>query len=95
MDMAAIMIRRIRRGASPFKPDREHLHHICQRLGLSSKQTLAAITGLATFLAGIGIMGEVFSISEYIMFYCFLICFAGYLYALTHIWVLTSKLKSL
>ena len=40
MDMAAIMIRRIRRGDSPFKPDREHLHHIFQRLGLSSRQTL-------------------------------------------------------
>ncbi|MFA0071872.1 undecaprenyl-phosphate alpha-N-acetylglucosaminyl 1-phosphate transferase, partial [Vibrio breoganii] len=28
MDMAAIMFRRVRRGVSPFKPDREHLHHI-------------------------------------------------------------------
>ncbi|MFA0544224.1 undecaprenyl-phosphate alpha-N-acetylglucosaminyl 1-phosphate transferase, partial [Vibrio sp. 10N.222.52.B7] len=26
MDMAAIMFRRVRRGDSPFKPDREHLH---------------------------------------------------------------------
>ena len=26
MDMAAIMFRRVRRGVSPFKPDREHLH---------------------------------------------------------------------
>ncbi|MFW1331741.1 undecaprenyl-phosphate alpha-N-acetylglucosaminyl 1-phosphate transferase, partial [Vibrio parahaemolyticus] len=34
MDMTAIMIRRVRRGDSPFKPDREHLHHIFQRLGL-------------------------------------------------------------
>jgi UDP-GlcNAc:undecaprenyl-phosphate GlcNAc-1-phosphate transferase len=36
MDMATIMIRRMRKGHSPFKPDREHLHHICERMGLSS-----------------------------------------------------------
>ena len=39
MDMAAIMFRRIKRGESPFKPDRDHLHHIFQRLGLSPLQT--------------------------------------------------------
>ncbi|MCE7627551.1 UDP-N-acetylglucosamine--undecaprenyl-phosphate N-acetylglucosaminephosphotransferase, partial [Vibrio fluvialis] len=46
MDMTAIMIRRIRRGDSPFKPDREHLHHICQRLGLSSRQTHGKIMNI-------------------------------------------------
>jgi UDP-GlcNAc:undecaprenyl-phosphate GlcNAc-1-phosphate transferase len=39
MDMAAIMYRRIKRGRSPFRPDRVHLHHICQRAGLSKAQT--------------------------------------------------------
>ncbi len=28
MDMLAIVIRRYRKGKSPFKPDRDHLHHI-------------------------------------------------------------------
>lgn len=28
MDMVTIMVRRIRKGQSPFKPAREHLHHI-------------------------------------------------------------------
>lgn len=37
MDMAAIMIRRIRKGNSPFKPDRKHLHHIFLRAGLTSR----------------------------------------------------------
>lgn len=37
MDMAAIMFRRVRRGDSPLKPDREHLHHIFQRLGFTSR----------------------------------------------------------
>ncbi|MBM7037722.1 UDP-N-acetylglucosamine--undecaprenyl-phosphate N-acetylglucosaminephosphotransferase [Vibrio ulleungensis] len=93
MDMAAIMIRRIRRGDSPFKPDREHLHHICQRLGLSSRQTLAAISLAAACLAGIGIVGELLNVPEYLMLIGFVVLFLLYLYALTHIWVLTSKFR--
>ncbi|MFA0120341.1 UDP-N-acetylglucosamine--undecaprenyl-phosphate N-acetylglucosaminephosphotransferase, partial [Vibrio sp. 10N.261.48.A2] len=75
MDMAAIMIRRIRRGDSPFKPDREHLHHIFQRLGLSSTQTLIVICLIAALYAGIGIYAEMVNIAEYIMLYTFLLCF--------------------
>ncbi len=82
MDMAAIMIRRIRRGDSPFKPDREHLHHIFQRLGFSSTQTLIAISTIAMGYAAVGIAGEVYDISEYIMFYSFIACFGVYLYLL-------------
>jgi UDP-GlcNAc:undecaprenyl-phosphate GlcNAc-1-phosphate transferase len=94
MDMATIMIRRIRRGCSPFKPDREHLHHIFQRLGLTSTQTLMAISLLATVFALVGILGEVYDIAEYIMFHAFLITFFGYLYVITHIWTITSKIRS-
>lgn len=37
MDMLAIVMRRYREGKSPFKPDRDHLEHISQRAGLSSR----------------------------------------------------------
>ncbi|MGL5358752.1 MAG: UDP-N-acetylglucosamine--undecaprenyl-phosphate N-acetylglucosaminephosphotransferase, partial [Shewanella sp.] len=56
MDMVCIMIRRIRKGQSPFKPDREHLHHICQRLGLSSQMSLLVICFAAASMAAIGIV---------------------------------------
>lgn len=95
MDMAAIMIRRIKRGHSPFKPDREHLHHIFQRLGLSSKQTLVAISGIACAFAGIGIYAEMIGIPEYIMFYAFIFCFLSYLYILSRIWRITSYIKKM
>lgn len=95
MDMAAIMIRRIKRGDSPFKPDREHLHHIFQRLGLSSKQTLVAISGIACTFAAIGIYSEMIGIPEYIMFYAFILCFISYLYILSKIWRITSYIKKI
>ena len=78
MDMAAIMYRRIKRGRSPFRPDRDHLHHVCQRAGLSQWQILIVICGLASIFALIGILGEVFVISEYFMFVGFVMCFLAY-----------------
>ena len=84
MDMAAIMIRRVKQGKSPFKPDREHLHHICQRLGCSSVQTLLLICFIASLFAGVGMLGEILLIPEYVMFYGFVILFSGYLLVLTN-----------
>lgn len=93
MDMAAIMIRRVKRGDSPFKPDREHLHHIFQRLGLSPKQTLVAICLIAAMYASFGIYGEATKISESIMFGLFIGCFVIYSFILSYIWRITRFLR--
>ncbi|WP_052880214.1 UDP-N-acetylglucosamine--undecaprenyl-phosphate N-acetylglucosaminephosphotransferase [Vibrio coralliirubri] len=93
MDMTAIMIRRVRRGDSPFKPDREHLHHVFQRLGLSSTQTLVVICSIATLYAVIGISAEMLNIPEYVMFYTFIACFLAYLVLLSNIWKITSFIR--
>jgi UDP-GlcNAc:undecaprenyl-phosphate GlcNAc-1-phosphate transferase len=86
MDMAAIMYRRIKRGRSPFRPDRDHLHHICQRAGLKNVQTLIVICSLASVFAGIGIMGEYYKVHEGIMFAGFLGCFVTYSILLLRNW---------
>lgn len=86
MDMAAIMIRRIRRGDSPFKPDREHLHHICQRAGLNPFQTLMAICTFALSLSAFGIIGENTGIPESAMFALFIFVFFLYYFALAYVW---------
>ncbi|QUJ68214.1 UDP-N-acetylglucosamine--undecaprenyl-phosphate N-acetylglucosaminephosphotransferase [Photobacterium sp. GJ3] len=83
MDMAAIMIRRVKRGDSPFKPDREHLHHIFQRMGLNSTQTLIAICTIATLLCCVGIYGEIANVPEYVMFWLFIACFIAYFFLLS------------
>ncbi|OAN13546.1 undecaprenyl-phosphate alpha-N-acetylglucosaminyl 1-phosphate transferase [Photobacterium jeanii] len=93
MDMAAIMIRRIRRGDSPFKPDREHLHHIFQRLGLNSTQTLIAICCIAIMYSAVGIFGEVYDVAEYIMFWAFIACFCVYSVLLSYVWRITAFLR--
>lgn len=93
IDMAAIMIRRIRRGNSPFKPDREHLHHIFQRVGLNSVQTLFVICAVASLFSAIGIYGEIVQIPEAVMFYGFIIIFVLYAVLLTYIWRVTSVIR--
>jgi UDP-GlcNAc:undecaprenyl-phosphate GlcNAc-1-phosphate transferase len=96
MDMAAIMIRRVRKGNSPFKPDRKHLHHIFLHAGLNSRQALAVIVVAAVLLTSIGIAGELWQVPEWIMLVGFLCLFAGYYYSLHRIckivrWVRKSK----
>ena len=93
MDMFAIMIRRIRKGVSPFKADNGHLHHICMRLGLSSRQTLWAISALAVSSSLIGILGEYFMVAEWIMLTLFIITFVAYSFAIQHEWKLVRALK--
>jgi UDP-GlcNAc:undecaprenyl-phosphate GlcNAc-1-phosphate transferase len=64
MDMLAIVMRRYRKGKSPFKPDRDHLHHILQRAGLSSRQTLVVISIASALMSLLGVLGEYFQVSE-------------------------------
>lgn len=84
IDMAAIMLRRIKKGDSPFKPDREHLHHIFMRAGATPKQTLLIISTLSLLMTCFGIYLE--HISETVSFVVFIITFMIYSYLLNHVW---------
>lgn len=78
MDMLAIVIRRYRKGKSPFKPDRDHLHHILQRAGLSSRQALIAISVFSVLMSTIGLLGEYFQVPESIELILFVLVFVLY-----------------
>jgi len=83
MDMAAVLIRRVRKGTSPFKPDRKHLHYICLRAGLNSRQALGVIVAAQLLLISFGVVCEIWQIPEWIMLIGFLCLFVGY-YDLLH-----------
>lgn len=95
MDMTTVMVRRVKRGDSPFKPDREHFHHICQRIGLSSVQTLSLICFIASLFATLGILGDIYKVPESMMFYSFIFCFIIYFCSLQRIWQVTKILRKL
>ena len=90
MDMVAIMYRRVKKGESPFKPDRDHLHHIFMRAGFSSSQSLIIISACAIFIAGLGILGEFFMLPEVFMFLFFISIFVIYSYVIQHVWLILS-----
>lgn len=54
MDTLAVMVRRMSIGRSPFKPDRQHLHHLLLDAGFSPRATLVLIVGAGGLLAMTG-----------------------------------------
>lgn len=90
MDMIAIMLRRIKKGQSPFKPDRDHLHHIFMRAGLSSKQTLLIISLIAIFFTVFGLILDFLEIPESISLIAFIAFFIVYTVALNYAWRLLT-----
>jgi len=94
MDMVAIIIRRVRKGQSPFKPDRDHLHHVFMRIGFSSRRALFSIAMFSIFLAGIGIVGDISNVPEWVMLIVFVGVFLCYLYCLIHAWKVARFLRT-
>lgn len=86
MDMAAIMYRRAKKGQSVLRPDRQHLHNIFMRAGVSSRKALVAILCLGACYCVIGILGEVYQIPEYVMFWAFIVLLVLYSYVIQNIW---------
>lgn len=85
MDMLAIVIRRLRNGLSPFKPDRDHLHHLLLKFGLSDRQTLLLITVTSIVFSVFGVLGELYMVAEWLMFSIFVALFVLYSYVLKSI----------
>lgn len=54
IDTLAVMVRRMRAGRSPFKPDRQHLHHLLLDAGCRPRQALALILLAASVFAAVG-----------------------------------------
>ncbi|MBH0057953.1 UDP-N-acetylglucosamine--undecaprenyl-phosphate N-acetylglucosaminephosphotransferase [Pseudoalteromonas sp. SWXJZ94C] len=86
IDMATIIIRRIKKGQSPFHADREHLHHIFLRAGFSSRSALCIIFCLSAVFSTIAIVSEWYAIHESIMFAGFLCVFGVYSFVMLRIW---------
>lgn len=51
LDFAAAVIRRVRRGKSPFAPDKDHLHHKLMKMGNSQQRTAVVLYFATAMLA--------------------------------------------
>lgn len=94
MDMVAIMYRRLRKGMSPFSPDRQHIHHLIMRAGFTPRQAFVLITLVAVLLAAIGVIGERLSfVPEWVMLVLFLLSFSLYGYCIKRAWRIARYIK--
>jgi UDP-GlcNAc:undecaprenyl-phosphate/decaprenyl-phosphate GlcNAc-1-phosphate transferase len=84
MDMATMIINRIKDGGSPFKADKKHLHYKFQALGLPNRFTLFILCGFSTICASIGIWSELNNIPESIMLFGFLSLFVVYFFLVSY-----------
>ena len=76
-DSISIMLHRIRKGQSPFKPDRKHLHHILLSKDFSVNKTLSTILTITVVLAVGGIVASLFfNIEDKYLFTTFMLLFA-------------------
>ncbi|AFU20100.1 undecaprenyl-phosphate alpha-N-acetylglucosaminyltransferase [Actinobacillus suis H91-0380] len=93
IDMVAVIIRRLKKGKSPFRPDRLHLHHLMMRAGLTSRQALAVITFGAAICSTIGVLGEYYYWNQWVMTIGFIALFFIYAYSITHAWRVTRLIR--
>jgi UDP-GlcNAc:undecaprenyl-phosphate GlcNAc-1-phosphate transferase len=93
IDAISTILRRIKKGQSPFKPDREHLHHILLRLGFSSKQALMLICAIAVLFALIGIVAEIYNVPDTITFVAFILLTVIYYACMQRIWRISVHIR--
>jgi len=78
MDMVRVMISRVRRGDSPFKPDREHLHHILLKYGFSHSTALFVVLAIAISFSVIGIYADFKNYNQLGVLIFFIFCFFAF-----------------
>ena len=56
VDTSRIIILRLFKGKSPFKPDKSHIHHAIMRLGKTHSQTTLILAGTHSFYIGMAVI---------------------------------------
>ena len=93
IDTVTSMLRRMLKGSSPFKPDREHFHHILQLAGFSPRATLGIMFGVSASMAAAGLGAHYAGVPEWVMFYAFLALFALHFLLMRRAWRVMRFIK--
>ncbi len=78
MDTVGVMLRRIWFGGSPFRADRNHLHHLFVRAGFRVSDVVLLAAVMQALFGLVGVCGLLLGVPEYLMFWLFLGVFAVY-----------------
>lgn len=87
-DTVAVMLKRIVRGESPFKPDQYHMHHIFLRYGMGRVSVVKAILFISALLCALSLLGPIFQLADYSLFLIYLAYFTVYVLSSIYIvWI--------
>ena len=80
LDMFGVMLRRIYAGKSPFKPDRQHLHHLLMRAGFQVNEIVFTMGFLHILFGVVGLTGMYLDVPEFAMLVGFIFLCICYFY---------------
>jgi UDP-GlcNAc:undecaprenyl-phosphate GlcNAc-1-phosphate transferase len=86
LDTIGVLLRRLRRGRSPFNPDREHIHHVFLLAKFSVTATWIGLALVAVLGTAFGLLGVMVGIPESVMFAGFLVISVAYYGMFTRVW---------
>lgn len=92
-DTVGMMLRRLRKGRSPFRADREHLHHVFLLAGFTPNEAVATLTTAAVLAAAFGLAGLYLGVPDIVMLVVFLVLAAGYYRAIMRAWTVMRFLS--
>lgn len=92
-DTTRLLIKRSRNKQSPFKPGRDHIHHILEDMSFHPSSILLIVCGSSLCFGLVGILGGHFEISASIMFVSFVLFFMAYFFILNSLENYRSKIQ--
>lgn len=93
LDAVGMILRRARRGQSPFSPDREHIHHVFLLAKFSVTSTWVFLASVATAGMVFGLIGLITGIPQSLMFAAFMVIGVLYYGMITRVWKVLTFLK--
>jgi UDP-GlcNAc:undecaprenyl-phosphate GlcNAc-1-phosphate transferase len=91
-DVVGVVLRRLFQRRSPFKADRNHIHHLLLYYFNNPLKVCLIMYGLTILSGLVAIFGAYYKIHESIMFSGFLVLFAIYLIINCQLWKRTQKI---
>ena len=85
-DTVSLLVRRIHAGKSPVIADREHVHHLLLAHGFTATQTVWVLIFASIVTAFVGVGGWLLEIPQPLLFFAFVVLFAGYHLAAKRQW---------
>jgi UDP-GlcNAc:undecaprenyl-phosphate GlcNAc-1-phosphate transferase len=85
-DTVSLMARRRARGKSPFRPDREHIHHFLLAHGFSVSGALGILVAASVAFGAVGVLGWQLGVPQPVLFWLFFLSFFVYHHAIKRAW---------